>query len=173
MLALEMIRRLNNQINLEFYSSNLYLQMSAWVADRGFTGAAFFLGKHAAEELTHMQRLFNYVSETGGLPIVGAIAAPPSQFSSLAEVFQQTLAHEKMITTQINELVHTAITTKDYSTFNFLQWYVGEQHEEEKLFRGILDKIEMVDQDNKSLFFVDKEIQNMARIGVVASAAPH
>ena len=30
MLAKAMIEKLNEQINLEFYSSNLYLQMSAW-----------------------------------------------------------------------------------------------------------------------------------------------
>ncbi|MGX9080568.1 ferritin-like domain-containing protein, partial [Klebsiella pneumoniae] len=38
MLAKAMIEKLNEQINLEFYSSNLYLQMSAWCEDKGFEG---------------------------------------------------------------------------------------------------------------------------------------
>jgi ferritin len=171
MLAKDMIEKLNEQINLEYYSSNLYRQMSAWLNEKGFAGAAFFLNWHAEEELEHMQRLFNYVSETGGLPLIGTITAPPSQFKSLADVFNQTLEHEKMITAKINDLVHAAITSKDYSTFNFLQWYVSEQHEEEKLFKSIIDKIAMIGQDTKSLFLMDKEIQNMAKIGVVANAA--
>ncbi len=51
---------------------------------------------------------------------------------------------------------------KDYSTFNFLQWYVAEQHEEEKLFKSILDKIEMVGIDGKGFFFFDQEMKGMA-----------
>ncbi|MGL4857087.1 ferritin, partial [Plesiomonas sp.] len=75
MLAQAMIDKLNEQLNLEFFSSNLYLQMSAWCDHHGFDGAALFLRQHATEEMQHMQRLFNYVSETGALPLIGAIAA--------------------------------------------------------------------------------------------------
>lgn len=119
MLSKAMIDNLNDQINLEFFSSNLYLQMSAWCEDKGFEGAAVFLRKHAVEEMEHMQRLFTYVSETGGLPILGAIDAPKHQFKSLGEVFRETYEHEQMITDRINKLAHAAFTTQDYSTFNF------------------------------------------------------
>ena len=51
MLSADMISRLNDQLNLEFYSANLYLQMSAWCADKGFEGAASFLKKHSREEM--------------------------------------------------------------------------------------------------------------------------
>ena len=67
MLSPAMIDRLNKQINLEQYSSNLYLQMSAWCDNQGYTGSATFLREHAGEELTHMHKLFDYVSETGAL----------------------------------------------------------------------------------------------------------
>lgn len=156
-----MINQLNEQINLEFYSSNFYLQMSAWCDSKGYTGAATFLRSHAQEEMGHMQRLFTYVGETGALPLLGAIAEPPSQFESLVDVFRQTLAHENLITGKINDLVHAALSTQDYSTFNFLQWYVAEQHEEEKLFMSILDRIELVGEDSRALFFVDKELPGM------------
>ena len=43
MLTNDMINKLNEQLNLEFYSANLYLQMSAWCSDKGFEGAAAFL----------------------------------------------------------------------------------------------------------------------------------
>ena len=86
MLKTKMIKLLNAQINLEFYSSNLYLQMSAWCEEKGFEGAAEFMRKHALEEMDHMNRLFTYVSETGAMPILGAIDAPPHEFDSLADV---------------------------------------------------------------------------------------
>ncbi|SET66246.1 non-heme ferritin [Thalassotalea agarivorans] len=165
MIKPEMAAQLNKQINLEFYSSNLYLQMSAWCEDNGFEGAAEFMRKHALEEMDHMNRLFTYVSETGAMPILGAIDAPPHEFGSLSELFEETYKHECLITERINELAHNAFTNKDYSTFNFLQWYVAEQHEEETLFKSILDKINLVGNDGHALFFVDKDLAEMAKAG--------
>lgn len=162
MLPQEMIKKLNEQLNLEFYSANLYLQMGAWCSDKGFEGAAGFLKKHAQEEMQHMQRLFDYLSDTGALPLLGSIAAPPTEFESLADVFQQTYEHEQLITRQINELAHVAMTTRDYSTFHFLQWYVAEQHEEEKLFKSVLDKLALVGNSGKALFFIDKDLKRMS-----------
>ena len=159
MLSEKMLKALNEQITLEFYSSNLYLQMSSWCEFNALDGCAKFLKVHAAEEMEHMQRLFTYVNETGGLAIVGQIDAPPVEFKSISEIFQETYEHEVYITGKINRLAKTAQQEDDFSTFNFLQWYVAEQHEEEKLFKSIIDKIEMIGPSG--LFFIDKEVENM------------
>lgn len=95
MLSQTMVEQLNEQINLEFFSSNLYLQMSAWCEDKGFEGAAEFLRAHAVEEMEHMQRLFTYVSETGSMPILGAIDAPKHDFASLGDVSARHLNMSK------------------------------------------------------------------------------
>ncbi len=162
MLTKEMVEKLNEQLNLEFFSSNLYLQMSAWCDDKGFEGAAKFMRAHALEERDHMQRLFNYISETGALPVLGTIEAPRHDFDSLEELFEEAYKHECEITRSINALAHHAFTNQDYSTFNFLQWFVAEQHEEETLFNGILDKIRLVGNDGTALFFIDKELASLA-----------
>lgn len=162
MLHQDMINKLNEQLNLEFYSANLYLQMSAWCDDKGFNGAAKFLKAHSREEMEHMHRLFDYLSDTGAMPLLGAIEAPPAEFSSLSELFDKTYEHEKHITSEINKLAHVAMTTQDYSTFNFLQWYVAEQHEEEKLFKSILDKLAMVGDSGKALFLLDKDLNTLS-----------
>lgn len=163
MLSKDLVKALNRQIGLEFYSSNLYLQMSAWCAYKGLPGCAAFLRKQAAEETEHMQRLFNYVSETGALAIIGTIDAPPSDFTSVDKVFKQTFDHECDVTRTINKLVDAALGEKDYSTFNFLQWYVAEQHEEESLFKSILDKLKITGTDGRGLFFFDREIGGLAQ----------
>ncbi len=62
-----------------------------------------------------------------------------------------------------------AFTTQDYSTFNFLQWYVAEQHEEEKLFKSIVDRLSLVGEDGKGLYFIDKELAELARAPLPAS----
>ena len=162
MLTPAMIDRLNNQIRLEQYSSNLYMQMSAWCDHQGYTGSATFLREHAAEELQHMHKLFDYVCETGALAVLGALDAPPPSYKSLAEVFEVTYKHELGITSAINQLVASALAEQDFSTFQFLQWYVGEQHEEERLFKSILDKISLIGLDGKGIYFLDKEIRKLA-----------
>ena len=162
MLSNAIVERLNKQITLEQYSSNLYLQMSAWCDYKGYVGSAAFLREHAGEELTHMHKLFDYVSETGALATIGALKAPPAKFKSLAEVFTMTYEHELGITKSINALVASALAEQDFSTFQFLQWYVSEQHEEERLFKSIIDKIEIIGLDGKGIYFLDKEIKKLS-----------
>lgn len=161
MLKEDMINQLNDQLNLEFYSANLYLQMSAWCSDKGFAGAAAFMMSHSREEMTHMQRLFKYVSDTGALPLLGTIEAPRADFASLEELFNVAYQHEQLITEEINKLADLAMTTKDYSTFNFLQWYVAEQHEEETLFKSVIDKLGLVSKTGNGLFLVDKDLKEI------------
>ncbi|MEA9392986.1 non-heme ferritin [Acerihabitans sp. TG2] len=161
MLKPEMATKLNEQLNLEFFSANLYLQMSAWCSDKGYEGASAFLKTQSREEMDHMRRLFDYLNDTGSMPVLGAIEAPPTVYTSLAELFQRTYEHEQLITQKINQLAHTAITSQDYSTFNFLQWYVSEQHEEEKLFKSILDKLSLVNTNNDGLFLIDQDLKKM------------
>lgn len=161
MLSHAMINRLNEQINLEIYSSHLYLQMSSWCAHKALDGCAAFLSQHADEEMVHMRRLLNYLHETGALAILGAMDAPPTQFHSLTEMFEKIYAHEQCITGKINDLVHLANTEPDYSTLQFLQWYVAEQHQEEFLFKGILDKIQLIGIEGQGLFFIDQEVASL------------
>ncbi|MDO5070204.1 non-heme ferritin [Neisseria sp. Dent CA1/247] len=165
MLSEKIVKHLNEQLNLEFYSSNVYLQMSAWADSKGFEGAAAFLKAHAAEEMQHMHRLFDYLSETGAMPEIGTIPAPKTNYKGLKEMFEAVYKHEKTITKKINELVEATFTEKDYSSFNFLQWYVSEQHEEERLFKSILDKINLVGDDGKGLYHVDKDLAGLATAG--------
>ena len=163
MLSKSMIKRLNEHVTLEFFSSNLYLQMSAWAEVKGLEGCGAFLLAHAREEMGHMHKLFKYVHETGSLPVLGEIKAPPTEFNSISELFKQVYEHEKFITSQINELLSAANDEKDYSTVNFLQWYVSEQHEEEHTFSQLLDQINNIGEEGSGVYFIDRAIGAMAR----------
>ena len=161
MLKTIILEKLNHQINLEHFSSNLYLSMSSWCKAQGLDGAARFLANHSTEELGHMQKLFNYVNETGSQAIVNGIEAPDTVFKSVQDVFEQTYKHEQFITSKINELVELTLEQKDYASFNFLQWYVAEQHEEEALFKSILDKMAIIGLEGRGLHIIDKEIGSL------------
>ncbi|RKZ40045.1 MAG: non-heme ferritin [Gammaproteobacteria bacterium] len=163
MLSEKLVERLNHQVNLEYYSANLYLQMSSWCELNSLPGCAQFLRQHADEEIQHMHHLFKYINETGNMAVIGEIKAPPTEYKSVVDVFQQTYEHECYITKEINNLVRLTLEEPDYSTHNFLQWYVAEQHEEEHLFNSIVKKIELITEGSgKRLFMMDKEIKRMA-----------
>lgn len=158
MLTGNILGLLNDQIALEAYSSNLYLAMSSWCSKQGYQGSAAFLKTHATEESAHMLKLFDYVNETGAMARVSAVPEPAMDYDSLTTLFTRIYEHEKNITASINRLVDNCLKEKDFSTFNFLQWYVGEQHEEEHLFLSILEKVEMVGEEGQAIFMVDREI---------------
>lgn len=167
MLSQNLTDLLNRQITLEQYSANLYRQMSAWCESQGLVGCARFLEQHAEEESTHMVRLFRYVNDTGSMARIGAVEAPRHDYADVAEVFQETLRHEEQITKAIHALVAAAFQEGDYSTFQFLQWYVAEQHEEEGLFKQLCDRIAIVGTDGPGLFLFDREVGD--RVGAPAS----
>ena len=159
---------INEQIKKEEYSSRLYLAMAIWCDVNGYPGASKFLYEHADEERMHMMKLVHYVNERNGKAELMVIEKPTDEFDSLQDVFEKVMEHEVYITEAINSLYEVASNEKDYTTMNFLQWYITEQLEEETLFSTILDKIKLVGTDKAGMFHIDKELDGMA----VAPAAP-
>ena len=159
---------LNTQVKLEGYSSHVYLAMAVWAEGQGFEGVANFMYKHSDEEREHMLKLVKFMTERGAEAQIPAIDAPPTQFNSLKELFTELLKHEMGVTNAINGLVHLTLAEKDYTTHNFLQWYVAEQIEEEALARTILDKLKIIGEESGSgIYMFDRDINQL----VVTSAS--
>ncbi len=163
MLTKEVIALLNEQINKEMFASNLYLSMSSWCYENSYDGAGDFLMAHAGDESDHAKRLITYLNETDSHVKLADVKKPADNFKSLLDVFEQTYAHEQYITKSINDLVDFMLKKKDYPTFNFLQWYVAEQHEEEALFRTIVDKIKLIGKEANGLFLADQFIKGLVK----------
>jgi len=151
-------KALNVQIQKEANSSQLYLSMASWAETKGFVGITEFLYAHSDEERIHMLKLIKFVNERGGQANIPSLDKPKSDFKTLEEVFQNLLDHEIMVTNSINELVHICLQEKDYTTHNFMQWFVSEQLEEEALARTIMDKIKMIGSDKGGLYLLDRDI---------------
>jgi len=162
MLSKKIEELLNRQIELEAMSSQLYLAMASWAETKGYNGTAKFLYAHSNEERLHMLKLFQYINERNGHGVVPALKQPPKIFTSLSEIFNQILKHEIVVSSEINKLVDSCISEKDYTTNNFLQWYVSEQLEEERLAKNVVDRLNLVGGDKGSLFLFDKELETLA-----------
>lgn len=171
MLSKSIEKELNNQIKIEAESSQIYLAMACWAEVKGLEGVAGFMYSQSNEERDHMLKLIKYVNERGGHAHVSALAAPNVTFNSFKEMFEELYRHEVFVSESINELVHISLQEKDYSTHNFLQWYVSEQIEEEAMARTILDKINLIGDDKGGLYLFDRDIENLT-VSTAAQQSP-
>jgi ferritin len=158
MISKKMSQAINKQVNAELYSAYLYMSMSAWAAFKGYFGTAAWLSIQAEEEKGHAKKMSDYLADQGDRPVFAAIAEPPAEFASVADVFEKTLEHEQKVTASIGKLVDLAASEKDHATGIFLQWFVTEQVEEEKNVSEILQRLQLVGGSVGALFYLDKEL---------------
>jgi ferritin len=59
-------------------------------------------------------------------------------------------------------LVDICLQEKDYTTHNFVQWYVSEQLEEEALARSVLDKLRLIGGDKGGMYMFDRDLESAA-----------
>ena len=152
---------LNKQVAMEAESSQAYLAMASWAEIQpGLQGVTEFFYKQSDEERVHMLKLIRFINERGGFAMTPALEQPMVTFQSLRKMFEEFLKHELKVSDSINDLVHLSLTEKDYATHNFLQWYVNEQIEEERVARVLNDKLEMIGDDRSGLYLFDRDIMN-------------
>lgn len=157
-----MAAALNRQVLMEAQSSQAYLAMGSWAEIQpGLNGVTKFFFKHSDEERMHMLKLIHFINERGGFALVPPLAQPVLTFVSLKKAFEEPLRHELAVSNSINELIDLALQERDYATHNFLQWYVTEQMEEEKLARDCNDKLELISDDKSGLYLFDRDIMLM------------
>jgi len=161
MLSKSMLESLNKQVQMEAESSQAYLAMASWAEIQpGLQGVTNFFYKQSDEERIHMLKLIRFINERGGFATIPSLEQPMITFQSLRRVFEEFLKHELKVSDSINDLVHLALNEKDYATHNFLQWYVNEQMEEERVARTLNDKLEMIGDDKSGLYLFDRDIMN-------------
>lgn len=158
MISEKIENALNRQIELESESSQYYLAMASWTEKKGYGGISKFLYRQSDEERAHMLKLFHYINERGGLALVPSSQKPQHDFGSVQEIFEQVLEHEINVTNEINKMVDDCLKEKDYTTHNFLQWYVAEQTEEENVARMVLDKLKLIGNDKGGMYLFDRDL---------------
>ncbi len=158
MINPKMEAALNKQITEEFYSSFLYLSMSAYFESVSLTGFANWMKVQAQEEYFHATKFYTYLIQKGGRVELQAIAKPKTEWKNILDVYEETYAHEQKISALINGLVDLALEVKDHATNSFLQWFVTEQVEEEANVTKILDDLKLVGDNKSVLFMIDREM---------------
>jgi ferritin len=169
MISKEMSDALNKHMNLELYSAHLYLAMSSCSNELGLKGAANWFFVQYREEMTHFMKFYTYLTDQGVIIDLQASEAIPNQYSSLLEMMQETLVHEQLITSCINNLSELAVSKKDHATQIFLQWFVTEQIEEENNDRDLIAKLKLVGDNGHGILMIDGEMGQRVFVAPVGS----
>ena len=149
---------INDQIQRELESAQIYLSMAAYFDSVNLPGFAQWMKMQFQEEQAHAFRFYDYVFDRGGQVILQALGQPPTGFQSPLDAFEQTLAHERKITGHINDLYALAVEERDYSSQIHLQWFVEEQVEEEKAAGDIIAMLKRTGDNEQALMMLDREL---------------
>ena len=153
---------LNAQMTKEAHASQIYLAYASWANRQGFGGIANFLFRHAEEERNHMMKILEYILNRGAEVKVTAIPAPPENPVSINNCFEKIFEHEIDNTTAVYKVVKMSLVEEDWSTWNFMQWFVKEQIEEETLAMSLLDKLKISGGEkasSESLYSLDRDLK--------------
>ena len=149
---------LNDQINKEFYSAYLYLDMANFYTRKGLDGFANWYEIQAKEEQDHAMLMYRYLQNNDETVTLEAIAKPDKTFESLMDPLKAGFEHEKYVTSLINNIYAAASKENDYRTVQFLDWFVKEQGEEEKNAMDLINKMELFGDDTRSLYMLNNEL---------------
>ncbi|MBT3198805.1 MAG: ferritin [Phycisphaerales bacterium] len=158
MINKEIADALNSQMNFEMYSANIYMSMASWFDAKNLTGCANWMKIQYAEEMFHCTKFYNYINERGARVLIDGMPAPATEWDSPLAAFETALGHEQIVTSRINDLVAQAIEAKDHATVNFLQWFIGEQVEEEASVDGVIQQLKLMEGAPGGLFMLDREL---------------
>lgn len=159
----KMVEAINKQIQREFFSAYLYLAISNYYVEEHLDGFANWFQVQAREERDHAMLFVRYLQDNDESVKLFDIQAPAASYASVKEPLQVTYAHEQGVTKAIHDMYEQALQEKDYRTLQFLQWFVEEQGEEEKIARELIERVELIGEAKQGgLFWLDNELKSRA-----------
>ncbi len=158
MIDKKIVTLINEQINKEFFSAYLYLDMANFYAHKGLVGYENWFKVQAQEEMAHAMLFRQYLINNGYAVESPAIGDPTKKYEDNKAPLLEALKHEQYVTASINTIYEQASLLKDYRTIQFLDWFVKEQGEEEMNAEENIQKYELFGSDPKGLYLLDKEL---------------
>src|ERR1700748_2466062 len=154
---------LNQQMTNEAHNAQIYLAYASWASNEGYDGIANFLFRHSNEERNHMMKILEYILKRGAKVVVSAIPSPGPEPTNVNDCFEKIFKSEVENTASIYNIVNMSMAEKDWATWNFMQWFVKEQTEEETLALDLMAKIKIAGGENAhsdALYTLNNDLGN-------------
>jgi ferritin len=144
------VQRLNEQIGHEFAASQQYLAIAAYYDDDTLPRLAAFFYAQAIEERNHALMMVQYLLDAGVEARIPGVAEPLNDFADVVAPVAIAIEQERRVTDQINALTAIARQEGDYTSEQFMQWFIKEQVEEVATMSDLLRVVERA-RDNPLL----------------------
>jgi bacterioferritin B len=141
------VTRLNEQIGNEFAAHQQYVACAVYYDAETLPQLARFFYRQALEERDHALMMVQYLIDADAEVVIPGVAAPQATFGDIVEPVALALEQEKRVTEQINSLAATAREAGDYTSEQFMQWFIKEQVEEVATMSDLLRVVERSKDD--------------------------
>jgi bacterioferritin B len=147
MPAAAFVTRLNEQIAHEFAAHQQYVACAVYYDAETLPQLAGFFYRQALEERDHAMMMVQYLLDADADVVIPGVAAPQTGFGDIVAPVALALEQERRVTGQINALVAFARDEHDYTSEQFMQWFIKEQIEEVATMSDLLRVVERSKDD--------------------------
>jgi ferritin len=152
---------LNEQIANEFAAHQQYVACAVYYDSQALPRLAGFFYRQALEERDHAMMMVKFLLDTDAQVTVSGVAAPSTLFDDVVAPIALALDQERRVSEQINTLAATARQESDYTSEQFMQWFIREQIEEVATMTNLLRVAERSRHDEADIEdFIAREHQD-------------
>jgi bacterioferritin B len=136
------VARLDEQIGHEFAAHQQYVAIAVHYDAETLPRLAAFFYAQALEERNHALMMVRFLLDQDVAVTVPGVAAPETSFDDVVAPVALALGQERRVTEQINALAAIAREHQDYTSEQFMQWFIREQIEEVATMSDLLRVVE-------------------------------
>jgi ferritin len=163
---------LNEQIANEFAAHQQYVACAVYYDSQALPRLAGFFYRQALEERDHAMMMVQFLLDTDAPVQISGVAAPSAQFDDVVGPIALALEQERRVSEQINTLAATAREEGDYTSEQFVQWFIREQIEEVATMSNLLRVAERSRKDEADIEdFIAREHQDSEGVDPTAPRA--
>jgi ferritin len=141
------VTRLNEQVAHEFAAHQQYVACAVFYDGETLPQLAAFFYRQALEERDHAMIMVQYLLDSDADVTIPGVAAPQTGFSDVVAPVSLALAQERRVTEQINALAGIARDERDFTSEQFMQWFIKEQVEEVATMSDLLRVVQRSQDD--------------------------
>jgi ferritin len=142
MAAAAFVKQLNEQIGHEFAAHQQYVACAVYYDSETLPQLARFFYRQALEERDHAMMMVQYLLDADEPVAIPGVTAPQVDFGDIVKPVALALDQERRVTQQINALAAVARAENDYTSEQFMQWFIKEQVEEVATMSDLLRVVE-------------------------------
>ena len=147
MAAEAFVALLNEQIAHEYAAHQQYVACAVYYDAETLPQLARFFYAQALEERDHAMMMVQYLIDADERVVIPGVTAPQVDFADIVAPVALALDQEKRVTQQINALAGCARAEGDYTSEQFMQWFIKEQVEEVATMSDLLRVVERSKDD--------------------------